>query len=184
MFQSGRLLAFGLIGVAVGAIGSLSQFADRYGNLQGWAGLITGIIIGALAIGQLGLVPKLRLPEPDVLSLSGGYGRRLYAKTLRNRAWWQPFALGIFVGFLPCGLTYSAAIVAAGTLNATKGALVMFVFCISTMPGLVSLAVGQTSLLKLFPSVNVRTVIGKMSGWVMIAMSIAFLVRAVPLLRH
>jgi uncharacterized protein len=184
MFQTGRLISFAVIGTAVGAIGSLAGFASHYKGIQAWAGLAAGTILAALSIGQIGLVPALRLPEPDVLGLGGGWGRRIYARTLRSRQWWQPFVLGIFVGFLPCGLTYTAAIAAAGTLNAGRAALVMVVFCLSTMPGLVTLALSQSSLLKLFPSANVRLTIGKLSGWVMAAMATAFLIRSIPLLRH
>jgi sulfite exporter TauE/SafE len=140
--------------------------------------------LALLAIGQIGILPALRLPEPDVLSLGGGWGRKLYAKTLRSREWWQPLALGFFVGFLPCGLTYTAAIAAAGTLSALKGMIVMCVFCVCTMPGLVTLALSECSLLKLFPQARVRIVIGAMSGWIMAAMAIVFIARALPFLHR
>jgi uncharacterized protein len=182
MFQSGRLVAFAVIGTAVGTIGSLAGFAGQFSRTQAWAGLLTGIIMAVLAIGQIGLLPKLRLPEPDVLSLAGGWGRRVYARTLRSRNWWQPLALGVFVGFLPCGLTYAAAVVAAGTLSPVRALLVMTVFCLCTVPGLTTLALAQSSLLKLFPPAKVRIVIGKLSGWIMAAMATAFVIRSIPLL--
>ena len=156
MFQSGRLISFAVIGALVGYLGSLTRFAGRYESIQAWSGLITGTILALLALGQIGIFPSLRLPEPDVLGMAGGKGRRLYAQTLRSRAFWQPLALGVFVGFLPCGLTYTAAIAAAGTLSAVNGLLTMCVFCLGTMPGLITLALSQSSLLKLFPQANVR----------------------------
>jgi sulfite exporter TauE/SafE len=182
MFQAGRLVSFAIIGLLVGYIGSLAGFAGRYVHIQAWAGLATGIILAVLALGQIGIAPRLRLPEPDVLSLGGGWGRKAYAKTLRSRQWWQPVLLGVFVGFLPCGLTYTAAIAAAGTLSPVKGLLVMCVFCICTMPGLVTLALSQCSLLKLFPSTRVRIAVGALSGWIMAAMALMFIMRSLPLL--
>jgi hypothetical protein len=184
LFQSGRLAAFALIGFGVGYLGSLARFAGHYGEAQAWAGLVAGIILALLAVGQIGLIPTLRLPEPDVLSLGGGWGRKLYAKTLRSRQWWQPAALGVFVGFLPCGLTYSAALVAASTLSPSDGLIVMCVFCVCTMPGLVTLALSQYSLLKLFPQAKVRIVIGTLSGWIMAIMAVAFILRSLPMLHH
>jgi sulfite exporter TauE/SafE len=184
MFQSGRLLSFATIGWFAGYIGSLAGFANRFGSAQAWASLITGIILALLAIGQIGWLPRLRLPEPDVLGLGGGLGRRLYARTLRSQRWWQPLVLGVFVGLLPCGLTYTAAIVAAGTLNPVHGLVVMCVFCLFTMPGLITLALSQSSLLKLFPQAKVRLVIGALSGWIMAIMAAVFIVRSVPLLHR
>ena len=184
MFQSGRLFSFAMIGLLVGYLGSLSRYASHFTAVQAWSGLLTGIILALLAIGQIGLFPSLRLPEPDVMSLGGGWGRKLYARTLRSSQWWQPIALGVFVGFLPCGLTYSAAIVAASTLNAIGGSVVMSVFCLCTMPGLVTLALSQSSLLKLFPQANVRLVVGALSGWIMAVMSVVFIARALPLIHR
>jgi sulfite exporter TauE/SafE len=184
MFQGGRLAAFAVIGLFVGYIGSLAGFAGRFAHAQAWAGLIAGIILALLAVGQIGWAPRLRLPEPDVLSIGGGWGRRLYARTLRSRQWWQPAALGVFVGFLPCGLTYSAAFVAASTLSAVNGMIIMGIFCLCTMPGLVTLALSQCSLLKLFPQANVRIVVGALSGWIMAVMALAFIARSLPLLHR
>ena len=46
------------------------------------------------------------------------------------------YALGVVLGFLPCGLLYGALAAAAGTASTGKGALAMAAFAGGTMPAL------------------------------------------------
>lgn len=48
------------------------------------------------------------------------------------------YALGMMLGFLPCGLLYAALAVAAGSGGAAGGAAAMAAFVTGTMPGLVA----------------------------------------------
>ena len=53
--------------------------------------------------------------------------------------------VGLFVGFLPCGLTYNA-LQATFTLQPLSGALLMLCFGIGTVPGLLALALFGNAL--------------------------------------
>jgi len=48
------------------------------------------------------------------------------------------YALGMMLGFLPCGLLYAALAAAAGSGGALGGALAMAAFVLGTVPGLVA----------------------------------------------
>jgi len=67
-----------------------------------------------------------------------GTARPLFARPTGLRG----YALGMMLGFLPCGLLYAALAVAAGAGGALGGATVMAAFVLGTAPGLV--AVGLT----------------------------------------
>ena len=140
LFHSGRLASLALLGAASGAVGSLVEFAARFARLQGALGIAFGVVLALLALGYLGVVPWLKLPEPDLFGAGGGRGRKIMARVMRgNHEWHQPLALGAFVGLLPCGLTYSILIGAASTAHWWAGAGVMIVFGLGTIPGLLSL---------------------------------------------
>jgi sulfite exporter TauE/SafE len=52
------------------------------------------------------------------------------------------YALGIVLGFLPCGLLYGALAAAGGTASIQDGALVMAAFGLGTVPALVAVGWG------------------------------------------
>lgn len=54
----------------------------------------------------------------------------------------QRYALGVVLGFLPCGLLYGALAAAAGTASARHGALALAAFAAGTVPALVAVGWG------------------------------------------
>jgi len=130
-----------------------------------------------LALGLAGFVPRFRLPEPDVLGAGGGRGRRLYLKVLQSRSALKPLAVGVFVGILPCGLTYNA-LIATFTLRPLSGALLMLSFGLGTVPGLLALALfGQTLFGGLLTKLPFRLAMTRVSALFMAALGLAFLWR-------
>jgi sulfite exporter TauE/SafE len=125
-----------------GALGSLTHI---WLSVQAWASVVIGLLTIGLALGFAGIVPGFRIPEPDVFAAGGGRLRRAFVHVLRSRHRLKPLAVGLFVGFLPCGLTYYWLIpsLAAGPLC---GALLMATFCLGTMPGLLALGLAGGTL--------------------------------------
>ena len=74
LFHGGRLLSLAALGVIGGALGDLSH---RWAAVQGAVGVAIGLLMVGLALGMAGILPWLRIPEPDVLGAGGGRGRRL-----------------------------------------------------------------------------------------------------------
>ncbi|MGI4790043.1 MAG: sulfite exporter TauE/SafE family protein [Janthinobacterium lividum] len=174
LFHGGRLAALGLLGLVGGTIGALGH---RWGSAQGMVSLAVGLIMLGLALGLAGIFPNLRLPEPDVLGAGGGRLRRVYLRVLQSKHGLKPLAVGVFVGFLPCGLTYNA-LMATFTLRPLPGALLMLCFGLGTVPGLLALALfGNVLHGGLLTKLPFRVAMTRVSALFMAALGLAFLWR-------
>ena len=142
LFHGGRLAALTLLGTAGGAIGAIGH---QWASAQSAVSLAVGVVMLGLALGLAGVVPRFRLPEPDVLGAGGGVLRRVYLRVLQSKHTLKPLLVGVFVGFLPCGLTYNA-LMATFTLRPLSGALLMLCFGLGTVPGLLALGVFGNAL--------------------------------------
>jgi len=174
LFHGGRLAALACLGLAGGAIGALGH---RWVWAQGTVSLLVGAVMLALAFGLAGIAPGLRLPEPDVLGAGGGRLRRLYLRVLQSRSAWKPLGVGVFVGLLPCGLTYNA-LLATFTLRPLPGALLMLCFGLGTVPGLLALALfGNVLFGGLLMRLPFRVAMTRVSALFMAALGASFLWR-------
>ena len=174
LFHGGRLAALALLGLVGGAIGALGH---RWASAQSVVSLAVGLAMLGLALGLAGIFPKFRLPEPDVLGAGGGRLRRVYLKVLQSKHALKPLAVGVFVGFLPCGLTYNA-LMATFTLRPLSGALLMLCFGLGTVPGLLALALFGNALFGgLLTKLPFRIAMTRVSALFMAALGLAFLWR-------
>ena len=174
LFHGGRLAALALLGLAGGMIGALGH---RWASAQGAVSLAVGLVMLGLALGLAGFVPRFRLPEPDVLGAGGGRVRRAYSAVLRSHSALKPLGIGIFVGLLPCGLTYNA-LLATFTLRPLSGALLMLCFGLGTVPGLLALALfGNVLFGGLLMRMPFRVAMTRVSALLMAALGLAFLWR-------
>ncbi len=140
-FQLSRLLGYSLMGALAG------------GTVQGlaWVGQHTAVIrpvwtMMHVAALLLGLVLVWQARQPAFID---GWSQTLWRKVrpvmvaMGGRA---PVVLGVGWALMPCGLLYSALLVASLSASALSGALVMAAFASGTM---VSLVAGPWLLLKL-----------------------------------
>lgn len=135
MFHAGRLGSLGSLGLLGGIIGELGH---RWASIQGGVSIAAGVLMIGLALGIAGILPWFKLPEPDVMSAGGGVVRRLFLRALRSQSATRPLLIGVFVGLLPCGLTYNA-LLGTFSLRPISGAVLMLLFGIGTIPGLLTL---------------------------------------------
>lgn len=174
LFHGGRLLSLAVLGLLGGAIG---QMGHHFAILQGLISLAVGLLMLGLAAGMAGLAPGMRLPEPDVLGAGDGRGRRLFLQVLQSRSLWKPGLVGLFVGLLPCGLTYNA-LVATLTLTPLSGAWLMLCFGLGTVPGLLTLGLFGNALGGgLLTAPHFRIGMTRVAAGFMAVMGIAFLWR-------
>ena len=174
LFHGGRLAALACLGLVGGTIGALGH---RWAWAQGAVSLAVGAVMLGLAVGLAGIVPRLRLPEPDVLGAGGGRLRRLYLHVLQSRSAWKPLGVGVFVGLLPCGLTYNA-LLTAFTQAPLPGALVMLCFGLGTVPGLLALALFGNALFGgLLMRLPFRVAMTRVSALFMAALGASFMWR-------
>lgn len=140
-FQLSRLVGYALFG------------AFAAGSVQGlaWLGTNTAVIrpvwtmfhVAALLLGAV-LIWQARQPAwIDQLGQSVWRKARPVLTRMGRKA---PIALGVAWALMPCGLLYSALLVASLSANAVEGATIMALFSIGTS---ISLTAGPWLLLKL-----------------------------------
>ncbi len=145
-YSFGRITTYTLLGAIFGYLGGVATF-NNIANGTLW--IVAGILMILAGLSLIGKVRFLTLIEHS-FSKSRWY-QESFRKLLHSRSLGSFFALGMLNGLLPCGFVYFFAITAASTGSPFWGAVVMFIFGISTIPALFSLGffVGlfkQTSL--------------------------------------
>ena len=175
LFHGGRLAALTLLGLGGGTIGALGH---KWASAQSVVSLGVGVVMVGLALGLAGIIPKLRLPEPDVLGAGGGILRRAYLKVLQSKHRLKPLLVGVFVGFLPCGLTYNALMMTFAGPSPAAGAALMLCFGLGTVPGLLALGVFGNALFGgLLTRLPFRVAMTRVSALFLAALGAAFLWR-------
>lgn len=140
-FQLGRLLSYSTLGAVAAA------------SMQGLGWLTTQTTVMRpvwtlfhVAVMMMGLMLALLARQPVWLDSAA---RSLWRKVLAfNAAWGRsaPLAIGGLWAFMPCGLLYSALLVAALSGGALDGALTMALFALGSG---ISLLIGPWLLLRL-----------------------------------
>lgn len=128
-YHLGRATTYaGLGALAAGGTGLVARFSD----------------LAAVAVPLLIVSAALVLVQAGERMLGGSaLGRavtRLAPRFTRRTSASGRYALGILLGFLPCGLVYAALAGAAATANPALGAAAMAAFAAGTAPALVVVA--------------------------------------------
>ena len=145
-YSFGRIFTYTMLGAIFGYIGGVATF-NNIANGTLW--IVAGIFMILAGLSLIGKVKFLTLIEHS-FSKSRWY-QESFRKLLHSKSISSFFILGMLNGLLPCGFVYFFAITAASTGSPFWGAVVMFIFGLSTIPALFSLGffVGlfkQTSL--------------------------------------
>lgn len=137
-YAAGRVTTYTILGAAAGALGGVVQLAGQLVGLQRGASVVAGtVLVGWALVSLSDLVP----------GFSGG--GRLFtrvAAALKGRVPGHPFATGLFLGLLPCGLLYSALIAAVGRGGVVQGGIALAVFGLGTVPALFGVALADRLL--------------------------------------
>lgn len=123
------------------SVGAGGGFAGRHEGLR-WlsAGLLA--LAALLFLGYA--IPKLKLVLP------GGRKAETWWSAKVSRAarplfstptGWRGYALGVMLGFIPCGLLYGALAAAASSGDPVAGAFGMIAFAMGTMPALLGVGI-------------------------------------------
>ncbi|MEN4044910.1 MULTISPECIES: sulfite exporter TauE/SafE family protein [unclassified Sulfurimonas] len=134
LYNFGRVLTYTILGALFGAIGGVATFSNTAnGTLLIIAG--TAMILAGLSL--MGKIKFLTLIEHSISS--SNFYKKSFQAILHSKSNTSFFILGMLNGLLPCGFVYFFAITAASTASPLYGALVMFIFGISTIPAMFSL---------------------------------------------
>lgn len=126
-FQAGRILGYS----ALGALAAASMQGLGWLTVQS-AALRPVWTLFHVATAMLGMLLLLKAQQPVWLEQAG---RKIWsgARSLAaGRGRGAPLVIGVLWTFLPCGLLYSALLVAALTGRALEGAMVMALFALGT----------------------------------------------------
>ena len=135
-YHFGRLTTYTGLGAMAGAATALFALTAAFAWLSGLL-LIAG---AALMLAQaFGLALGAAAPQAGLI-------QRLAAPLTSSRHPAARYALGVVLGFLPCGLIYGALGAAAGTGSMLQGALGMAAFSLGTMPALIAVGWGGVLL--------------------------------------
>jgi len=134
LYSSGRVLTYTILGAIFGALGGVVTFSN---NANGILLIVAGIVMILAGVSLMGKIKFLTMIEHSFSSSS--IYKNAFKNVLHSKSNLSFFVLGMLNGLLPCGFVYFFAITAASTANPLSGALVMFIFGISTIPAMFGL---------------------------------------------
>ncbi len=135
-FNIGRIVGFGVLGAALGLIGSSLSLPTR---LMAILVLVVAAVMFLLGVRLTGISPRMAAWSPKLpVGLSRALGVDAAAEGSYSDA--RTAIVGAATFFLPCGFTQAVQIYAISTANPLTAGLVMATFAVGTTPGLLTLA--------------------------------------------
>jgi len=134
LYNGGRVITYGILGVAAGLIGEVVNFAE----VQQVVSIAAGILILIVVLAPTKLAHKI-FPADAVGKLWAKIGRRT-GGLFRSQSLGALGLIGLLNGFLPCGLVYVALAGAVATGTLAGGSLFMILFGIGTVPIMIATA--------------------------------------------
>lgn len=167
-YHAGRLTTYALLGGVMGATGAFLNVAGRLAGIQDAVAIGAGGLLVLVGLGTAGLSKGLRRLEARFtariarlvhLVLEGGGAGRLYP-------------LGLCLGLLPCGASYTAFLAAAGTGSLFGGFFLSLSFGVGTVPAL--LLVGMAAAVV---GARLRGILYRLGGVLVALLGLFFLLR-------
>ncbi|MEA3372027.1 MAG: sulfite exporter TauE/SafE family protein [Campylobacterota bacterium] len=131
LYSFGRVLTYTILGAMFGALGGVVLFSN---NANGGLLIFAGVVMILAGLSLMGKIKFLTLIEHSFSSSS--IYKNAFKSVLNSKSNLSFFVLGMLNGLLPCGFVYFFAITAASTADPLYGALVMFIFGVSTIPAM------------------------------------------------
>ncbi len=134
LYSFGRVTTYTLLGAIFGYLGGVVVFSN---TANGVLLIVAGV---AMILAGLSLMGKMKSLSIGGKSLSDTqFYKRSFTKIMNSKSNMSFYLLGMLNGLLPCGFVYFFAITAASTADVFYGALVMFIFGLSTIPAMFGL---------------------------------------------
>lgn len=171
-FHAGRIAGYALIGGIMGFTGSFVNVTGKMAGMQNLAMTLAGLFMIIMGIGITGLVPAIL----RFLESQNGFILNSAKPLFRWESRWKFFPLGFVLSFMPCGLSYTAFIWAAGTGSWLAGMGTTLAFGLGTVFPL--LLVGMA--VRLFSS-RLRGALFKIGGILIIIMGCYYVMTSLKL---
>ena len=146
-YHAGRAITYIAIGIAVGALGGLVNLAGVATGIRPIAATFTGGMMVLFGIIALLRAHGVRVGRVNLPPAWQGLIRRGHLIAMSRPPIVRALMIGLLTTLLPCGWLYLFAAAAAGTGSAGRGALVMVVFWLGTLPMLAMIGIGIRGLL-------------------------------------
>jgi len=159
LYSFGRITTYTILGALFGYIGGVATFSH---TTNGILYFIAGIVMIFTGISLLGKIKFLTIIEHSI-SNSTWY-QAIFKDLISNRSLFSFYFIGLLNGLLPCGFVYFFAITAASTASSLYGAIVMFIFGISTIPALFGLGF----FISIFKQTKLRNIFLKIASFLVI----------------
>nr|WP_221238487.1 sulfite exporter TauE/SafE family protein [Roseospira visakhapatnamensis] len=137
-YHLGRATTYVLLG---GFGAALAGVLGGFGGLR-WLSAALLALAAVLFVGYA--LPRLKVALPGGSRVEAWWSAhvgRVAGPLFRAPTGWRGYALGVLLGFIPCGLLYGAVAAAASSGSALAGALAMLVFAAGTVPSLIAVGV-------------------------------------------
>lgn len=127
-YQLGRVVAYASLGLLFGVLGSGFFFAGFQQQLS--------ILVGVLMI-LIAIIPEKKLAQYNfskpIYKLISNVKTQLGLQ-FKNKSYKSLFLIGLFNGYLPCGMVYAALFGAMAMNHVFLGSLYMILFGLGTIP--------------------------------------------------
>ena len=141
IFLISKLLAYTLLGLILGLIGSLIVITPRMSA-------IFQIFIGFFLLATAGRILDIHPIFRYFVIQPPKFIYKLAKNQTKTGNFFAPVVLGVLTILMPCGVTQAMMIVALGTASPVQSALIMFAFVLGTSPVFFALGVSLAKLMK------------------------------------
>lgn len=170
LYHTGRLASYATLGLLFGLLGKGLYLA----GMQQRFSIVLGILMILIAIVPEKILIKYNFSKPIyhfISKIKSSLGNQFKRKTADAF-----FTIGVFNGFLPCGLVYAALFGAIAMQNVTLGVTYMLLYGLGTIP-LMSAVVYVSSIL----SMPFRHKLQKMVPLITVIIGLLFVMRGMGL---
>jgi sulfite exporter TauE/SafE len=134
-YHSGRIFTYSILGFVMGYLGSFVNIIGKLTGLSNFIVILVGIYLILKGLEMLGILKKLNIFFLRLEGLTTSFTKFIFIFRDINSLW-KYFLYGLVLGFLPCGLSYTAFITSSALHNPFKSFLFMFIFGLANIPAL------------------------------------------------
>jgi sulfite exporter TauE/SafE len=171
IYHGARVGTYAVLGAVVGGLGSLLGVSTTLNRAAGVLSLLLGLGVILFGLGYLGWLPL------GGLEGAGDWWNRAMGRAFGTNGLKQLAFLGALNGVLPCGLVYSALLVAATTGGILQGMVGMVIFGAGTLPALFIMGTGAGTL-----SPRARQTLNRITGVLIILVGVQVALRGLSAL--
>jgi hypothetical protein len=170
LYHAGRIFTYGLVGALMGLAGSFVETAGRLMGVQHAVLILAGVIMVVMGLGICGVGGMGWLERRSAPVLHAARFITAGVSDLRF------LLLGLVMGLLPCGLSYTLFIAAAGTGSPAGGLLTMLAFGAGTVP-----ALGLFGAAVAYLGSRLRARVQKAGGAAVVLMGLLYIAKGIRL---